>query len=314
MKKLNTEKSASARAIENASAHVNAMTVRVNGRTYERKEGSADTLNGDYVMESVTIIVARALKTIYQASGDIFILRLINSIPVSIRRRNGELWLDNESVDGNGNARETMTNERHAHKIGGLSILSYEREPELTEWGRATSATIKASARLDAMTTFDDLVSVGVLRVYELASAGLIACDRDLWEKANRKEVFKAVNSAIYGERKTEKATRKNTVISPDGDETDVFNFIESKPEYSPEELWEECVSFVEYCHGDKKDLLICYGRSIGYTDSELGKKLGISHVAIVKRVNKMRKRVLNDPDNKRRCMADYRAYNRSKH
>lgn len=261
--------------------------------TYERKEGSAEMLNGEYVMESMTILTARALKTVYQRSGNPFILSLINSIPVSIRRRNGELWLDHESESDDGEPMELMTSERRARNVGGIKILSKEREPDLTDWGRKTSATIQASARLETMTTFDDLVSVGVVKVYELASAGLVKCDRDIFESENKRAIFKAINATIYGERKTEKATRKNTLVNQDGNEISIFDRVESDPGYTPANLWDECVSFVEHtkgAKGDKLDIQACFGKAIGMNETEIGRKVGVTQQAISKRIKAMRK------------------------
>ena len=161
-----------------------------------------------YIMDTAARMAYTAVRTAYVASGHPYLLRLLQSAPLSIRRRDTRAWWDDNSHDADGETRETMTAERKRHYVSGLLLTGREKELELTEHGRKTSATLRESVHYETMTAFDDLVSEAVKALWDMVEQGIIVNYADVWQV--RRYVYTAVNRYLHSERKTAAETAAN--------------------------------------------------------------------------------------------------------
>lgn len=161
-----------------------------------------------YIMDAAARMAYTAVRTAYVASGHPYLLRLLQSAPLSIRRRDTRAWWDDNSHDADGETRETMTAERKRHYVNGLLLTGREKELELTEHSRKTSATLRESVHYETMTAFDDLVSEAVKALLDMVERGVIVNYGDVWQV--RRYVYTAVNRYLHSERKTAAETAAN--------------------------------------------------------------------------------------------------------
>lgn len=161
-----------------------------------------------YIMDTAARMAYTAVRTAYVASGHPYLLKLLQSAPLSIRRRDTRAWWDDNSHDADGETMETMTAERKRHYVNGLLLTGREKELELTEHGRKTSATLRESVHYETMTAFDDLVSEAVKALWDMAEQGVIVNYGDVWQV--RRYVYTAVNRYLHSERKTAAETAAN--------------------------------------------------------------------------------------------------------
>lgn len=161
-----------------------------------------------YIMDTAARMAYTAVRTAYVASGHPYLLRLLQSAPLSIRRRDTRAWWDDNSHDAGGETMETMTAERKRHYVNGLLLTGREKELELTEHGRKTSATLRESVHYETMTAFDDLVSEAVKALWDMVEQGVIVNYTDVWQV--RRYVYTAVNRYLHSERKTAAETAAN--------------------------------------------------------------------------------------------------------
>ena len=262
-----------------------------------------------YVMDAAARMAYTAVRTAYVASGHPYLLRLLQSAPLSIRRRDTRAWWDDNSHDADGETMETMTAERKRHYVNGLLLTSREKELELTEHGRKTSATLRESVHYETMTAFDDLVSEAVKALWDMAEQGVIVNYGDVWQV--RRYVYTAVNRYLHSERKTAAETAANEeqaeiIARTIEDKTAAAEMRAALDRDAVDGITIELMARFPNDAPRLRAIWQLLTERDGNTTREIGYKIGIDHSNVVRKIQKIRKFLIEErPDLLRDLLAD---------